>query len=379
MAGAAFDLAFWREIDLSRIPRTEWVYGRFYAKGYTSVTASAPKVGKSMLGLLEAVDIATGRGILTGCPQKPLHAYYYNAEDDLATIQNRVSAILTHYGICQSELSGKLAIASGVGGGFHIVSGSDGEINEAQFLAMEETFLDAGIDVAILDPLQDLSLAPETNDVMRRLGERLRRMASRCQIAIGLMHHTRKVQAGSKATMDDFRGGSALRGFARFNRLLVPMSEADAARAGLPDHRPFFQIGDIEGNLAPPSGDRSRWFEKISVDAPNGESVGVVAAWTWPDADSGIRPEAIDACCLAVLRADEPQRESDQASAWVGHLIGPILGIDSRDKAGRTQLKSIVRKWVASGDLATESKFSKRDGRDIKFIVAGRIDEGESQ
>lgn len=375
----SFEIDFWDNVDLSAIPRVEYVYNHFYAKGYTSVTAAPPKVGKSLLGLIEAVDIATGRGILTGHAQAPQRVYYYNAEDDLYTIQNRVGAILQHYGIDQSEIRGRLALTSGVGdGGFYIISGQDGEINEAQFQAMEAKCQAHKIDCIILDPLQDLSRSPETNEVMRLLGGRLRKMASRCQLAIGLIHHTRKMQAGVKASIDDMRGGSALRGTARFNRLLVPMSEDDAVKAGLNDHRSHFQVGDIEGNLAPPSSDYAKWYEKISVIAENGESVGVITPWKWPDAFDGIGADAAIACRSAVMQAKDRPRESEQANAWAGHLFGPILGLDSRDKSGKAKLKSIIRTWMETGVLAVESEYSTRDSREIKYIVAGPNDMREA-
>ncbi len=82
---------------------------------------------------------------------------------------------------------------------------------------------DRQIDVIIFDPLQDMSHADETNEAFRLLGQRLSRFASESKVAIGLVHHTRKVAAGMSATIDDARGGSALRGTSRFNRVLVPM------------------------------------------------------------------------------------------------------------------------------------------------------------
>ena len=62
----------WVEIDLAQIPGPEFVYSDFYARGYTSVTLAAPKVGKSLLGLAEAIDMATGLGFLTGRRRDPL-------------------------------------------------------------------------------------------------------------------------------------------------------------------------------------------------------------------------------------------------------------------------------------------------------------------
>ena len=83
-ASALPSLSFqaWQEKDLAAIPSPTFVYSDFYALGYTSLTVAPPKVGKSMLALAEAIDIATGKGILTGYTREPLRVLYYNAEDD---------------------------------------------------------------------------------------------------------------------------------------------------------------------------------------------------------------------------------------------------------------------------------------------------------
>lgn len=375
VAGAApvvFNIDFWDAEDLATIPRVEYVYNHFYAKGYTSVTAAPPKVGKSLLGLIEAVDIATGLGLLTGETQAPQRVYYYNAEDDLNTIKNRVGAILKHYNIDQSAIRGRLAIQSGVGDqGFYIISGPDGTINEAQFQAMETMCLSKQINCVILDPLQDLSRSPETNEVMRLLGGRLRKFANKCQLAVGLIHHTRKMQAGVKASIDDMRGGSALRGTARFNRLLVPMSEDEAAKAGLQDHRSHFQIGDIEGNLAPPSSDYSKWFEKVSVMADNGESVGVISVWEWPDAFNGLRTEDAAAVRNAIANCDPPAREHYQSAQWAGYIVADILGLPCESKGERARIKSILAEWIKTGVLSVQDWRDPKSRRDVKVILGG--------
>ena len=43
-----------------------------------------------MLALAEAIDIATGQGILTGYTREPLRVLYYNAEDDQDVLDARV-------------------------------------------------------------------------------------------------------------------------------------------------------------------------------------------------------------------------------------------------------------------------------------------------
>ena len=91
-ASALPSLSFqaWQEKDLTAIPSPTFVYSDFYALGYTSLTVAPPKVGKSMLALAEAIDIATGQGILTGYTREPLRVLYYNAEDDQDVLDARV-------------------------------------------------------------------------------------------------------------------------------------------------------------------------------------------------------------------------------------------------------------------------------------------------
>lgn len=362
----------WKLIDLSKIPAPEFVYSDFYARGYTSLTVAPPKVGKSMLGLAEAMDMATGRGFLTGQPREPLRVVYYNAEDDQNVLDARVAALLTAYGIDQSELLDRFFPTSGVNAGdFFMVSGQEAIINEALFVSIEKFVVQERADVLIFDPLQDLSRSPETNEVFRILGQRLRRLSSNTGVAIGLIHHTRKIAPGVSATIDDARGGSALRGTARFNRLLIGMTEDEGVKAGVPNHRYYMRIGDMESNLAPPSADVNRWFEKVSILTPNGHAVGAIRPWQWPDAFMGLRREDAAAVRNAIAACDPPPRESIQSKDWAGFVVAEVLGLDATEKADKARLSSLLKEWVKTGVLAVEMIRDHRAGRDVKAVVAG--------
>jgi hypothetical protein len=362
----------WVAKDLAAIPRFDFLYADFYARGYTSVTIAPPKVGKSMLGLAEAIDMATGRGFLTGTQRQPLRVVYYNAEDDQNVIDSRVAALLTHYDIPQEELEGWLFPTSGVDmPEFYMVSGQDGVINEALFVSIEKFIEEAKADVLIFDPLQDLSRSPETNEVFRLLGQRLRRMCSTRGVALGLIHHTRKVAPGMQASIDDARGGSALRGTARFNRLLNPMTEDDAAKAGVANHRFFFRVGDVESNLAPPSADVNRWFEKVSVLTPNGHHIGAVVPWKWPDAFDGLTRNDASRVRSEVARMAEPPRADIRSKQWIGTTVAAILGFDLDDPSDKSKVKSIVQKWIETDVLKVEEVHNARNGRAEKVVVAG--------
>lgn len=365
----------WEIQDLSQIPYPQFVYSDFYARGYTSVTLAPPKVGKSMLGLAEAIDMATGRGFLTGVQTEPRVVVYYNAEDDQSVINSRVAALLEHYKIDQSEIAGRLFATSGVDAdGFYLVSGQEGVINEQLFVSIEKFIDEYSADALIFDPLQDLSHSPETNEVFRILGQRLRRMATTTGVALGLIHHTRKIAPGMTATIDDGRGGSALRGTARFNRLLVPMTEDEGAKAGVENHRHFLRVGDIESNLAPPSATVNRWFEKISVQTPNGHFVGAVKPWKWPDAFDGITRQDAARVRGEIDRMAEPPRADIRSSGWVGNVVADALGMDITKASDKAKIKSIVSKWVETDVLRITEGRDPRAGRTVNVVVCGAND-----
>ena len=362
----------WTVKDLAAIPTPQFVYSDFYARGYTSLTLAPPKVGKSMLGLAEAVDMATGRGILTGVERAPLTVLYYNAEDDQDVIDNRVAALLTAYGIDQSEIAGRLFPVSGVSHeDMFLVYGPDGTIHEPAFARIENWIAENNADVLIFDPLQDMSLSPETNDVFRILGRRLRRMAATHNVAQGIIHHTRKILPGMQPTIDDARGGSSLRGTARFNRVLSPMTEDEAAKAGLDNHRYFFRIGDVESNLAPPSSTVNRWFEKQSIPTPSGARVGAIRPWQWPDAFDGITPQNAAQVRAVIDGMAEPPRADVRSAKWVGEVVADVLGINLADKAERARVKEIVAVWVRKDVLRIVEGKDSRAGRSVQVVVCG--------
>lgn len=82
----------WEVTDPTQIPRTRYIYADTYAAGYLTVTFAAPKTGKSLLALAEAIDAASGRGFLTDTPADPLRVLYFNAEDGQDELNARTQA-----------------------------------------------------------------------------------------------------------------------------------------------------------------------------------------------------------------------------------------------------------------------------------------------
>ena len=253
-----------------------------------------------------------------------------------------------------------------------LIGGVDGIINETLFAQLETFITTNKIDVVIFDPLQDLSRSPETNEIFRAIGQRIRLMATQHQTALHLVHHTRKIQQGVTASIDDARGGSALRGTSRFNRILISMSEDEGVKAGIENHRFYFRIADAESNLAPPSASVNQWFEKVSVITPSGQSVGAVRLWQWPDAFDGISKQD------AIRRENSHSRYGRQPAITQrpgGHLgrihIAETLNIDPTDEAGKQRIKEMLNYWIKTDVLAIDERTDARQGRTKKVVIAG--------
>ncbi len=383
------DFTAWQPLDRSTLTPVQFVYGDFYARGYTSLTVAPPKVGKSLLLLTEAVDAAAGAGILAKVGAAPYRdeplpkrrVLYYSAEDDLSTIQTRVLAIIDEHGIDGNDLMGNLFVVSGIArDDFFLAEGDALKLNESLFDWLTDFIRQNEIDLAIFDPLQDMTRSPETNEVFRALGQRLRRLASQTSVSIGLVHHTRKMLPGVKATIDDARGGSALRGTSRFNRILVPMTEDEGAKAGVKDHRDYFRIGETESNLAPPSSSRNQWFQKSGVQVTEDISAPAILKWSWPDPMSGVPSDAAKTARRLVIEATEagnPLRANMQAKEWGGHAIGKELGIDTADKRGKAKMNGILKKWIDEEHIRIDQSEPCEKGKTHPILVAVQIDAAE--
>jgi hypothetical protein len=361
----------WQVIDPFDLPARDFVYDKHYIRKFASLTVAPGGLGKSSLVLAECIAIATGRPILGVKPKKRERVVYYNAEDPLDEIQRRVLAILYCHQIEQSELVGWLFTASGRDKELILSTGEDGTIVEPVFEHIEKFNSACGVAVFAFDPLANMTESPETNDVFRKLGKRLSRMADKLNCSIEIVHHTRKLN-GKEAEVEDSRGGGALVGAVRAARALNPMTADEAAKAGLETHIDHFRIEAAgKNNLSRPAA-HATWLHRVSIELPNGDSVAAVAPWAWPDAFDGVTADDARRVQIAVaaLEADPP-RENPQATNWVGNVVARTLNMNTDDKADKARILSMVKTWIKTGILAVETIRDTRNGRDAKVVLAG--------
>lgn len=358
------------------LPKRQWIYGRTYIRDYVSLTASAGGIGKTSLTMVEAVSIATGRALLKETVHERTKVWVISLEDPRSEGLLRLAAIMQHYNVKHEDLAGwffmdgeddiRITLAAETREGV--------TENDALLEYMTAKIKQLGIGVVIMDPLIGAHQVNEnSNMAVQVVVAMLRKLARDTGASVHPVHHIRKGN-GDEATVDSVRGANALIGAARSARVLNKISEEVAEKLGLEGDagKGLFRIDDAKQNLAAPS-DKATYMQTIGVQIANGEYIAVVVPVTLPDAFEGVTAEAAMKVQRAVGKAAEaePLRESSQAKAWVGHLIGEMLGIDTTEKAGKGRVALIIKQWIKTDVLRVDKVEDGRTGRDVPVVVVG--------
>ncbi|TNC61829.1 AAA family ATPase [Rubellimicrobium roseum] len=339
----------WR--DPATLPPRAWVYGQHLLRGQMSCTVGPSGIAKSSHGIVEALAMASGRALLEDRPVGKLCVWLYNLEDPLDELDRRITAAMLHHGIKPEEIGGRLFRDSGrqhpLCTATQVRQGT--RIEPAAMDRLEMQIRVRGVDVLIVDPFVSSHQVNENdNGAIDLVAKEWAALADRCNCAIELVHHTRKL-SGEEATSESSRGASALLGAARSARVLNPMSNAERDKAGLKnDPAPYFSVTRDKANLAPPG--KRVWRRVASVDLGNGDSVGVVEAWEWPDPFEDVSVADL----LAVQRAIDGKhpRKDAQANDWAGHIVAEVLGLDA--DSDKSRIKQLLAAWIKSGALQEE-------------------------
>ena len=335
--------------DPSTIPPREWLYGRHLIRKQVSVTVAPGGVGKSSLTICEALAMASERELLGDWTAKGLKVWIYNLEDTRDELERRIIGAMQHYGIKPEEVAGRLYVDTGRERSLcaAITTREGTQILKPVLDALAQEIAAREIDVLVIDPfVSSHQVGENDNGAIDLVAKEWARLADRCNCAIELVHHTRKTN-GEEATTESGRGASALLAAARSGRVLNKMSDVLKAKAGVQDDpATYFAITRDKANLAPAG--KREWRRMASVPLSNGDSVGVVEFWKWPDTFDGVATKDL----LSVQQAIEGKqpRYSDQAGEdWAGCIVAEVLGMDAT--ADRKRIKRIIETWIKSGAL----------------------------
>lgn len=306
----------WIEAD---IPRRPWVAPGYALRGSVTLVCGPPSTLKSSMMLAWATAIALHRAWGAFHPTAAGKVVVYKVEDDMHEQQRRLSAVLRQFGARPRDIKEKVIRVGPHSIGTLLERGEDGKIRVTAAMAELVSLVAAVRPTAlIVDPLAELHDAEENdNTALRMVIAVFRSLAVKCNIAVIILHHTRKGSAASPGDPDIARGASAIIGAVRVAVTLTTMSEADAEAFGQPTDitagSNYVRMDDAKSNYAPLRA--AQWFEKVPYTLDNGEIVPAAVPWTPPeakvasDADLAALKAAIERGCLG----GEP---------WSGKLSG---------------------------------------------------------
>ena len=273
----AFDAG---DINTKLIPKREWLLGAWFLKKFLSVTVAPGGTGKSNLSIVEALALVTGKELSGDYVHERCKVWLHNGEDPKDEIERRIGAACETHRVRPHELKGRLFYTSGREMPLKIAQEVNRQIviNENTLDKIRRFIRDKGIGFWVIDPFVDMHDCDENdNRAINAVAKRLSAIAEETGCSIHVVHHTRKKSKdGALTDMDMARGASALLSAARIGRNLNGMSEKDAESFILPLAASWYvRLDSTKANLASPS-DYTQWFEKVSVDLPNGDPVGTL-------------------------------------------------------------------------------------------------------
>jgi AAA domain/Primase C terminal 2 (PriCT-2) len=374
-------LAGWYEPpDPTTLPRRPWLMRPSYMRKAVSVLGATGGVGKSSLLIVEALALAMGRALLHQLrPVNPCKVCLVNVEDSPDEMNLRIAAAMQLHGITAHEIAGRLKVLSG-DIALCLVrrarGGSGAEIDEQTVNTLVKSLKDDGVDALCLDPLAMLHQGEEnSNEDMLQLVAALRQVALRANVAVRLVHHTRKM-GDEQVDGESLRGASSLFGGARQVEVINTMTSSEAATHGVPDEvrARYFRVSNAKANYGAREGDN--WFEIRPVVLPNGEQVATVRGWT-------PAPIMLDYDLVVDvyrwLDVHGPQRAHPNATGWLGWEIARIVGIEGWAEKS-TAAKRTGERWIGklreTGVIVATQMRGDRQER--PGYEAGRLPEREA-
>jgi RecA-family ATPase len=357
--------------DPATLPQREWLYGKHYQRRTVSMTAGPGGMGKTSLGMVELVAMATARDLLGEQPTERLRVWLHNGEDPLDEIHRRLAAIGLHYGISQEELRDYLWITSGNEFPLRVAKGyTNLEVDRALVQQISDAIGANQIDLAAFDPFVTMHSVSEGDpgkmDSVVRL---FAGIADEHDAAIELNHHVRKPAAGAEADHDvfDIRGVLAITDAVRAARVLNRMNRQDASSAGIDEiaRLSHFRVDRAKGNYSPAQA--ATWRRFVSVELPNGDDVGVVTPWEFPG--QGITtPEKVAAEHKAegifLTLLDKFLAREINVSANSGPTYAPAKFATEREaqaaKVSKAALKGAMDRLLDSNRIRVEEHASGR-------------------
>ena len=284
-------------------------------------------------------------------------------EDGPDELRRRILALLVHYNIDRSELSGWLFLsAPGAAAGKLMTLDKAGRTQRGALAdAIEAVVIKRKIDLVSIDPfVKAHSVDENSNSAIDDVVQVLTDLADKHNIAVDAPHHTSKGIA-DPGNASRGRGASSMKDGGRLVYTLAPMSPEEAQAFGLKEEerRLLIRMDSGKVNIAPPMS-AAKWFRLVGVPLnnatdlyPNSDEVQAVEPWTPPDTWAGLSHHTLNQVLTAIdaglpdgNRYSDARNVTDRA-AW------KVVLQHAPDKT-ETQAREIIKTWVKTGVLVAE-------------------------
>ena len=319
------------KISFANIPHRRWIYGTYLIRGEITVLAAPGGAGKTALATGIAVEIATGTDLLGEKIYQAgdLKVLFINGEDGGSEIQRRVWAFcLAHAHKLGGQNLDRLYVAGANDARvqrlsfLQTIDRNFSTLDRSGFEVLESALETLHPDLLVLDPLVAFSGGGNMNDnaVMAQVIRELKRLATKFDCAVLIVHHTRK--GAEDGNPEAISGASATVNLARRALMPVPMTkeEAEHFRVLPSDRFRYFKLVDAKSNLAPRSAD-SPWYRLHSVELPNPEP---------PVYPHGDNVQAVQRVNLSTQLGAPPTTDEQKIQDAILNLINRGKMIDGR-------------------------------------------------
>jgi hypothetical protein len=192
-------------VRVGEIPRDEsqprWLVEGLWGPASVGFVAGHPKACKSWLGLDIAVSVATGLPCLGRFRvTEPGRALIYLAEDSLPMVRERVAALARHRGLALEQVD------------LHVITAPELRLDLAEHcVRLQATVQRLRPRLVLLDPLVRLHRLDENRSAdIAGLLSHLRALQRAFQVAVLVVHHTRKNEVGGGPAGQGLRGSGDL-------------------------------------------------------------------------------------------------------------------------------------------------------------------------
>lgn len=314
---------------IAEIPARPWLVNGWLLRKETTVLAARGGVGKSLLSLSMAIDIAAGSETVcgrinaqSGNPQKVI---VYNAEDSTHEMAMRLYAQCEVMKIDPAVVTHNIVLVSGRDFELLLMEGDRNPEVTDRCKAGIELLINAarrhGAAMIVLDPLAKLHHVNENdNATMSRLIGNINKIAELTNAAVLLLHHKAK---GNKT--GEGRGAGSIEDSVRVHLSMASPDEEEAIPMGLTAAQAREYVGVYDGKMNRSlASEKIVWLKKHGIHLANGETVGALALGDTMDASKENGRLIGDALEMAFRNSGTASMSLTHATA-VMHQADPVL------------------------------------------------------